>query len=74
MKLKYSSLLSKFLIILILIVLFNVLNFIFLEKIITPTVSDRILKENVSIADHLALHTEIIRRGGGFSTHYSPIL
>ena len=60
MKLKYSSLLSKFLIILILIVLFNVLNFIFLEKIITPTVSDRILKENVSIADHLALHTEII--------------
>src|SRR3989344_2938314 len=60
MKLKYSSLLRKFSIILILVVLFNVLNFIFLEKIITPTVSDRILKENASIADHLALHTEII--------------
>lgn len=60
MKLKYSSLLTKFLVILILIALFNVLNFIFLEKIVTPTVSDRILKENTSIADHLALHTEII--------------
>lgn len=60
MKLKYSSLLTKFLVILILIALFNVLNFVFLEKIIAPAVSDRILKENLSIVNHLVLHTKII--------------
>lgn len=60
MKLKYSSLLTKFLVILILIALFNVLNFVFLEKIVAPAVSDKILKENTSIADHLVLHTKII--------------